>query len=267
LELLPRRSEGNSALEVIGALKQLGYYAKAYRLDPGEIAAIKQTVIVLSGALTERAEEPGRVGHYYVLRPISRTQVQVLDFPAYNPLILDRQSVAQTFERLASKSSVVCAFSRVSEPQLQDLVDTSIPVDLTPTVAVKPSAGATVEIDSFNDANPVSVAHKFGSAPPALLIRHTFKIRNSTPTALRIDKVVASCGCAAAKWDVTDVASGEVATISIDLDLRKKRGPLSEEVVIQLKQGDRPKTVRLRLGGHVEHPPDEQGASTRPVSG
>ena len=75
----------------------------------------------------------------------------------------------------------------------------------------------------------------FGKIPQGRPANYTFEITNTGKEALKIDNVVASCGCTTPEWSKEPVAPGQTATIKVGYNAYAE-GYFEKTITVQYNQ-------------------------------
>jgi hypothetical protein len=65
-----------------------------------------------------------------------------------------------------------------------------------------------------------------------------FKIQNRGNQTLKIEKIATSCGCTSAKPDKTEVQSGDILYLNVDINLSGKSGKKKVQIIVSFSNGD-----------------------------
>jgi len=92
--------------------------------------------------------------------------------------------------------------------------------------------------------------HDWGSIVRGLTVRHTFTVKNTGGSPLKIDRVKPQCGCTAVEKPEDPIAPGESAPITLSIDTKRFKGALKKTA--QIFSNATPKPVVLTLQGDVQ---------------
>jgi hypothetical protein len=93
--------------------------------------------------------------------------------------------------------------------------------------------------------------HDFGKIPQGRPAMYVFEVQNTGKTPLKLDNVVASCGCTTPEWSKEDIAPGATAKINVGYNAYSD-GPFEKSITIQYNQNQ---TKVLVIKGNVYKTP------------
>jgi len=102
----------------------------------------------------------------------------------------------------------------------------------------------TASANSWADALFDGLSHDFGATPHGPLVSHTFTITNTTGQRVHIASVRVSCGCLTTSLTRNELAPGEEAALTVNMDTRRFRGVFAKSVYVLF---DRPETAEARI--------------------
>lgn len=82
-------------------------------------------------------------------------------------------------------------------------------------------------------------------------VSHTFRLRNVSGEPLRIKRVRTTCGCTAASYDSTLIASGEEVMITLTYNPKNRPGTIDVDGFVYIEGCDRQPMARLSFYGEV----------------
>jgi hypothetical protein len=93
--------------------------------------------------------------------------------------------------------------------------------------------------------------HDFGKVSQGKPVYYSFTIINKGDQPLKLDNVVATCGCTTPEWSKNAIAPGGTAQIKVGFNAAAE-GPFEKQISVQYN-GD--KTTLLKIKGTVWTPP------------
>lgn len=94
--------------------------------------------------------------------------------------------------------------------------------------------------------------HDFGKIPQGKPVYCIFEITNTSPTALKLDNVQASCGCTTPEWNRDPIAAGATAEIKVGYNAAAA-GPFDKFITITYHTNQ---SKQVRIKGTVWKAPD-----------
>lgn len=91
----------------------------------------------------------------------------------------------------------------------------------------------------------------FGTVPEGTVVSHSFNFKNVGNSDLRIERVVAGCGCTAASSSMESIPPGQSATIKVDFNTDGFSGPKEKKVHVYSNSYENSE-VSLSISGVVE---------------
>jgi hypothetical protein len=88
------------------------------------------------------------------------------------------------------------------------------------------------------------LSHDFGVVARGPTLSHVYRITNTTSTAVHVSGIRVSCGCTTASIPVADLAPGQSADLTAQMDTRRFMGTKSVTIFVQF---DRPQWEEVRL--------------------
>ncbi|NOT01383.1 MAG: redoxin family protein [Phycisphaerales bacterium] len=113
-------------------------------------------------------------------------------------------------------------------------------------------AGQAEAVGPPGDANIVAVeaTHDFGEIWSGNKIDHTFEVKNTGTSILKINKVKPSCGCTVAKQYDKEIAPGATGKIPISIDTTRLQSRITKTISVESNDPDEA-TMRLTVTGTV----------------
>ena len=117
-------------------------------------------------------------------------------------------------------------------------------------------AGFTVKAQNTPNGQPEVLQVKetsfdFGKIPQNRPVTHVFEIVNIGKEPLRLDNVVASCGCTTPEWTRDAIAPGAASTIKVGYNAALE-GSFNKSITIQYNNG---MTKTMLISGVVQKAP------------
>ena len=88
------------------------------------------------------------------------------------------------------------------------------------------------------------LSHDFGIVARGPTLSHVYRITNTTGTPVHVSGIRVSCGCTTASIPVADLAPGQSADLTAQMDMRRFMGTKSVTIFVQF---DRPQWEEVRL--------------------
>ncbi|GJM24103.1 MAG: hypothetical protein DHS20C16_05180 [Phycisphaerae bacterium] len=101
-------------------------------------------------------------------------------------------------------------------------------------------------------ATPIDAVHDFGKVWTGADLKHTFMIKNTGATPLKITKVKPACGCTKKGKHPSEIAPGQTGEFSFGLATKKLRGKFTKAITITTNDPKNKSTI-LKLVGEVQH--------------
>lgn len=93
--------------------------------------------------------------------------------------------------------------------------------------------------------------HDFGKIPQGRPAIYVFEVQNTGKTPLKLDNVVATCGCTTPEWSKEEIAPGSIAKITVGYNAYSD-GPFEKSITVQYNQNQ---TKVLVIKGNVYKAP------------
>jgi len=246
LELLPLSSQGNSMLQLKDALEAMSYQVYAMSVSAEELKCIKVPTIVRDNF----GQQDRRLGHYVVMRPLSRNQAQIFDYPKDAKVIsLVDLFQSKSTENLKHIPVLLCCDKNQELNQVFDCHSKEPETLIVETYPVSSTTCNTSRVAINLTSKKYYSKYDFGELPEGSEISHKFIIQNNSPKTLIVDKVMASCQCAGIRIDKKEIVSKGEAAVTMDISLDRKYGNVYiDGKVIFLPNNDIP-PVALSING------------------
>jgi hypothetical protein len=224
LEFLPLRDDGNSLLECQEAARKLGFSVEAVKLAPHELAGLRCPAIILE--TPDLAGRQSRIGHYFVIRPLSKGNIQVLDFPR-PPKILAAADWAAYLRQIKAPQLTALVCGKPGQT-LEDMLKptsavpgaSSAPSMPEPTSA--PTIGSTVLTLVQGMRSAPIATFEFGEAAEGSDVTHVFDVVNRTTKAVRIARLEGSCTCSQIICPSKVIQPGEKTSVTVVTSLAQR---------------------------------------------
>jgi hypothetical protein len=233
-------------LQLKDALEAMSYQVYAMSVSAEELKCINVPTIVRDNfGLQDR-----RLGHYVVMRPLSKNQAQIFDYPKDAKVIsLVDLFQSKSTENLKHIPVLLCCDKN---QELNQVFDCHSKEPETLTVETHPVSVTTCNTSSvaINLTSKYYYSkYDFGELCEGSEISHKFIIQNNSPNTLIVDKVMASCQCAGIRIDKKEIVSKGEATVTMDISLDSKYGNVSiDGKVIFVPHNDIP-PIALSING------------------
>ncbi len=79
-------------------------------------------------------------------------------------------------------------------------------------------------------------SHNFGTVPRGPILRHSFRLTNTTTGPIHVSSVRVSCSCVSASITPEELATGETAILFVQLDTSRVSGFTQKAIYVQLDQ-------------------------------
>lgn len=112
----------------------------------------------------------------------------------------------------------------------------------------KPSTPAAADAPKIQVDEP---KHEFGEVWSGTKIEHTFLVRNTGKSVLKIIKVKASCGCTRSPNYDREILPGAVGKIPVSINTSKLRSKINKAITVTCNDKEN-ETVRLSVSGTVK---------------
>lgn len=93
--------------------------------------------------------------------------------------------------------------------------------------------------------------HDFGKIPQGRPAMYVFEVQNTGKTPLKLDNVIATCGCTTPEWSKEEIAPGSTAKITVGYNAYTD-GPFEKSITVQYNQNQ---TKVLVIKGNVYKTP------------
>ena len=93
--------------------------------------------------------------------------------------------------------------------------------------------------------------HDFGKIPQGRPAMYVFEVQNTGKTPLKLDNVIATCGCTTPEWSKEEIAPGSTAKITVGYNAYSD-GPFEKSITVQYNQHQ---TKVLVIKGNVYKTP------------
>jgi hypothetical protein len=93
--------------------------------------------------------------------------------------------------------------------------------------------------------------HDFGKIPQGKPVYYTFEITNKSPQPLKLDNVVATCGCTTPEWSKDPIAAGGSSRIRVGYNAASE-GHFEKYITIQYNGSS---TKQIKIKGEVWRAP------------
>lgn len=131
---------------------------------------------------------------------------------------------------------------------MKRLIFTLLSFAVATALKAQTAAPNTANVDPL--VVPVNT-HDFGKIPQGRPAMHVFEIRNTGKTPLKLDNVIATCGCTTPEWSKDDIAPGATARITVGYNAYSD-GPFEKSITVQYNQNQ---TKVLVIKGNVYKTP------------
>ena len=253
VRLLPIAEEGSSALDVKHALATLRFQIESFRVSVDELAAVQDPAIVWISFGGDELTPRQRLGHYFVLWPLSEGVVQVLDYPQ-EPATLSVDYWVEYLRSTTVQDLVVLLCRR----QGQGKIKTVFPEggSAAPRRGALPSrldvGGQPATIVLRNDIRfSPSVCTDFGRVSEGSLLSHRFMLENEAGKVLHISKLQRSCSCSELTCDREMLDPGERCTVLMKTSLVGRSGKQAFTGAVVFAAEDKIPPVRLLAKGEA----------------
>ncbi|MBN2591224.1 MAG: hypothetical protein JXA96_15275 [Sedimentisphaerales bacterium] len=240
LGLLPISQNGNSMLDFKNVLEKLGVNVEALKLPVEDLIRIQVPGIVLQ--LTNSSQ----MGHYFVIYPLSKNKVQLLDYPR-TPQIQNVDSWIIHLKKIGVKECNILLCGKKGQ-SIDDMLLSQKP-QLTESYLIE---DANIYLKKHIEDGS-EILWDYGNVTQSEILKRDFNVINNTKREIHIKKLIASCGsCATLMTDNYILMPGEICIVTMSLKV-----PIGYEKelygYIIFESEDMVQPVRILASGHI-HP-------------